>query len=147
MHLNATAKPSTEGTTPIQRERAPSIASTRKSNHDGSNQNHSAKKEAPTASEATVASLCLAGFDICEAPLLIDTSVAVNGESATEFLKSLNMASNTSYVRHRHRLHFLIVRFGEYCTKTSLAARRSYDVHDFFQVPGLSGGFNGSTQH
>ena len=54
MHLSDTAKPITERTAPIQRQRATPIASTRKSNHDGSNQNDSAKKDAPTASEAVV---------------------------------------------------------------------------------------------
>src|SRR5262245_31529317 len=87
MHRNATAKPSTEGTAPSQRQGATPIASTRKSNHDGSNQNHSAKKEVPTASEAAVASHCLGVFR-CEAPAcpdVISSSVTANGESVTEF--------------------------------------------------------------
>ena len=137
MHLNATAKPSTEGTTPIQRQRAAPIAPTRKSNHDGSNQNHSAKKEAPTASEATVASHCFPGFVICEAPPLIVSPVAANGESATESLASFTFASNTSYVRHQRRLHFLFVRLAEYCTKTSLAQENAPNVSATWWLVGL----------
>ena len=63
------------------------IASTRKSNHDGSNQNDSAKKDAPTASEGAVASHCFVGFVACEAPAcprLISSTVAANGELVTK---------------------------------------------------------------
>src|SRR6516162_3168377 len=108
MHLTATAKPSTEGTAPIQRQGATPIGSTRNSNHDGSNQNHSAKKEVPTASEANVASHCFPGFVTCEAPacpLLISSPVASYGEFTTTLLQLSALLSNKSYVRERHRLH------------------------------------------
>jgi len=87
MHLNATAKPSTDGTAPIQRQRVTPFTSTRKSNHDGSNQNQSAKNEAPTASEATVASHDVPGVvprDAPGCPFVISNSVAPQGEPMTK---------------------------------------------------------------
>jgi hypothetical protein len=55
-HCSAAAKPSTEGTPAIQRHRAKADVSVRKPSQDGSNQNHSAKNAAPTASDVTVVS-------------------------------------------------------------------------------------------
>src|SRR5258708_28304001 len=62
MHLRATEKPSTDGTTPIHRHRAAPTAATSNPSQEGSNQNHSAKNEAPTANEALVVSHCVS-FD------------------------------------------------------------------------------------
>jgi hypothetical protein len=53
-HRSATAKPITEGTPAIQRHRAALEVSTRKPSQDDSNQNHSAKNAAPTASDVIV---------------------------------------------------------------------------------------------
>jgi hypothetical protein len=57
--------------------------STRKPNHDGSNQSHSAKNEAPTASQVTVVAHCLIGFLACETsvcPLVINGSIVATNE-------------------------------------------------------------------
>lgn len=54
-HRMATVKPSTEGSAPTHRQGAPSTAPTRNPSHDGSNQNHKAKKPAPTISDAIAA--------------------------------------------------------------------------------------------
>src|SRR5258707_5066727 len=62
MHLRATEKPSTDGTTPIHLHRAAPTAATPNPNQPGSSQNHNAKYAAPTPNEATVVSRCMS-FD------------------------------------------------------------------------------------
>jgi hypothetical protein len=67
---------------PIQRQSAAPVVSPRKPNQDGNNQNHSARNEAPTASEAMVVGQCAPGFVVCEAP---DCPLAINSSIAPKY--------------------------------------------------------------
>src|SRR5580698_8853873 len=68
MQRIATAKPKTHGMTATQRQRSAPSASTRKPSHGGSNQNQSARKAVPTASEASAVGQCEPRFVSFKAP-------------------------------------------------------------------------------
>src|ERR1700683_87505 len=105
MHFIATAKPSADVTTPIQRQPDTPRGSTRKPIQGGSNQNQSARNPAPTASDASAVGQLVPRFALCGTPacpeVMNGSSIAkVCAHSATPATRS-TICKNTGYLGRR----------------------------------------------
>src|SRR5208282_528559 len=117
MQRSATAKPNAEGMAATQRQRIAPAVSMRKPSNGGSNQNHSARKAAPAAREASVISKCETRFVSGEAPvcrLVMSNSITPKkkhrGDTSLYAVQGCDVTSNKKHeepgLRH-HRPGYL----------------------------------------